>query len=72
MSSWKVRYEIRIDETNTGQILRPLNQMYPIFNGEDGKMYRMKIISGELTQQEIVITDGVIVETGSPIVYVQK
>ncbi len=72
MSSWKVRYKIRIDDTVTGQILRPLDQHSPIFNGDDGKMYRMKIVSGELTQQEIVITDGVIVETGSPIVYVQK
>ncbi len=72
MSNWKVRYEIRIDNTATGQILRPPDQWYPIFNGGDGKLYRMKIISGELTQQEILITDGVIVETGDPITYQQK
>lgn len=73
MSNWKVRYRIRIDNTTTGQILRPLDQWYPLFNGDDGKMYRMKIVSGELTQQEVIINaTGELEETGSPITYQQK
>lgn len=67
-----VKYDVRIDDSVTNQIYRFENEQYPIFNGSDGKMYRMKIITGELTQQEIVITDGVITETGAPIIYQQK
>ncbi len=72
MSNYQAKYSVRIDETTTKQIYRFDNEQYPIFNGDDGKMYRMKIIAGELTQQEILITDGVISETGAPIIYQQK
>lgn len=70
MSSHSVKYSIRIDEAETNQIYRFESERYPIFN-DSGKLYRMKIISGKLTQQEVVIENGMLVETGSPITYQQ-
>ncbi len=68
-----VKYSVRIDDSVTNQIFKYPNEQYPIFNGPDGKMYRMKILSEGLTQQEITIDEsGAIVETGDPILYQQK
>ena len=67
----KLRLHIRIDDSDN-TINRFMNEDYPVVaDTGTGKLYRLKIVSGILTQQEIVITDGAIVETGDPITYVK-
>ncbi len=68
----KLRLHIRIDDLSDNHIYRFENEPYSIIaDTEASKLYRLKIVSGTLTQQEVVITDGALVETGDPITYVK-
>lgn len=58
---------------STMKIYRFDNEDYTITSDtESNKLYRLKIVGGTLTQQEVVITDGALVETGDPITYVKS
>lgn len=69
-----LKLHIRIDEaTDPHGIYRFDEERYPIVaDTEAKKLYRLKIVSGTLTQQEVIITDGALVETGDPITYVKS
>lgn len=69
--SLKLRLHIRIDEADN-TIHRFMNESYPVVADVGaGKLYRLKIVSGTLTQQEITVTNGTIVEIGDPITYLK-
>lgn len=69
--SHKLKLHIRIDDTATNQIYRFEEEQYPVTSDVDNdKLYRLKIVSGVLTQQEVEIIDGVLTEVGEPITYV--
>lgn len=71
--SFKLKLHIRIDDMSTMKIYRFDNEDYTITSDtESNKLYRLKIVGGTLTQQEVVITDGALVETGDPITYVKS
>ena len=70
---FKLKLHIRIDDMSTMQIYRFDNENYTIISDvEANKLYRLKIVGGTLTQQEVTITDGALIEIGDPITYVKS
>jgi len=66
-----LRLHIRVDDADN-TIHRFNNEKSIVLQDKgDNRLYRLKIVSGTLTQQEITITDGAIVEVGDPIAYVK-
>ena len=71
--AFNLKTPVRIDDSpDPSKIHRFDNEKCPVIQDmETDKLYRLKIENGTLTQQEITITDGAIVETGAPITYVK-